>query len=79
MHALIVLMLSIAIESLSNTAAAVDKAFTGTFEGTSRACSGALYVRAKTIFHYRGRTCQRLQLACEWLSVFGRVSEEVFA
>ncbi|WP_349252978.1 hypothetical protein [Burkholderia cenocepacia] len=29
--------------------AAADNAFTGAFQGTGRACSGALYVRAKTI------------------------------
>lgn len=28
---------------------AADNAFTGDFQGTGRACSGALYVRAKTI------------------------------
>lgn len=48
MYALKVLALSI-LGGLTATATAADKAFTGTFEGTGRACSGALYVRTKTI------------------------------
>lgn len=49
MRALILLALSVSIGSLSSAAAAADKAFTGVFKGTGRACSGALYVRSKTI------------------------------
>lgn len=33
----------------SGTAPAAGKPFTGVFEGTGRACSGALHVRSKTI------------------------------
>lgn len=39
----------LAIGSRSVVASVADKAFVGVFEGTGRACSGALHVRAKTI------------------------------
>ncbi|WP_284410717.1 hypothetical protein [Acidovorax sp. SUPP3334] len=42
-------MLAAAIGISSSTAAASEKLFTGVFDGTGRACSGALQVRAKTI------------------------------
>jgi hypothetical protein len=38
-----------AIGFFSGAVIAADGVFTGVFEGTGRACSGALYVRAKTI------------------------------
>ncbi|WP_269511034.1 hypothetical protein [Burkholderia sp. IMCC1007] len=37
------------VGTLSSAVAAADGAFTGAFQGTGRACSGALHVRAKTI------------------------------
>jgi hypothetical protein len=49
MRTLMVLALSTSIAGLPGTAVASDKVFTGVFQGTGRACSGALYVRAKTI------------------------------
>ncbi len=49
MRTLTILALSVSIGSLSGTVVAADKDFTGVFEGTGRGCSGALYVRAKTI------------------------------
>ena len=49
MRNLIFLALSVSLYGFSGIAFAADKAFTGVFEGTGRACSGALYVRAKTI------------------------------
>ena len=47
MRAPMVLMFAF-IGSISGLAAA-DAAFTGVFHGTGRACSGAVYIRAKTI------------------------------
>ena len=35
--------------ALANVAIAADEPFTGVFNGTGRACSGALYVRTQTI------------------------------
>jgi hypothetical protein len=49
MRVLVVLALGVSLGTLSSTLAAADNAFTGNFQGTGRACSGALYVRAKTI------------------------------
>ena len=49
MRCLTILGLSISIAGLSGVVVAGEKAFTGVFEGTGRGCSGALYVRAKTI------------------------------
>lgn len=48
-HALKVMALTIAAGSISSMTIANDRVVTGVFEGTGRACSGALYVRAKTI------------------------------
>lgn len=49
MRNLIILALSASLGGLSGTAVAAEKAFTGVFEGTGRACPGALFVRARTI------------------------------
>ncbi|WP_175701972.1 hypothetical protein [Burkholderia ambifaria] len=49
MRVLMTWVLSISVGSMSSVALASDQVFTGTFEGTGRACSGALHVRAKTI------------------------------
>lgn len=49
MRELTVLALFASIGSLSGMAATADDAFAGVFQGTGRACSGALHVRAKTI------------------------------
>ncbi|UEP28512.1 MULTISPECIES: hypothetical protein [unclassified Burkholderia] len=49
MRVLMAWVLSMSVGSMSSVALASDQAFTGTFQGTGRACSGALHVRAKTI------------------------------
>ncbi|RQS17360.1 hypothetical protein [Burkholderia sp. Bp8998] len=49
MRVLMVWVLSMSIGGLSSAAVAADQVFTGTFQGTGRACSGALHVRARTI------------------------------
>ncbi|WP_321920703.1 hypothetical protein [Burkholderia sp. BCC1998] len=49
MRVLMAWVLSMSIGGLSSAAVAADHVFTGTFQGTGRACSGALHVRAKTI------------------------------
>ncbi len=49
MRALMLLALSTSIGILPGTVVAADSVFTGVFQGTGRACSGALYVRTKTI------------------------------
>ncbi|RYH16501.1 MAG: hypothetical protein EON54_28250, partial [Alcaligenaceae bacterium] len=49
MHAIIFVGLSAAIGFFTSAATASDKPFTGVFEGTGRACSGEMHVRAKTL------------------------------
>ncbi|MBR8417426.1 hypothetical protein K6W16_22500 [Burkholderia dolosa] len=49
MRILAVLVLCMSVATLSSAVVAADDAFAGVFRGTGRACSGALYVRAKTI------------------------------
>lgn len=49
MRALMVLAACVSIGGLSGSAVAADGAFTGVFQGTGRACSGALHVRANAI------------------------------
>ncbi len=48
-YALKLIALTIAEGSFSSSAIANDRIFIGMFEGAGRACSGALYVRVKTI------------------------------
>ena len=49
MHAITRVGLLGVVGIFSSAATASDKAFTGVFEGTGRACSGEMQVRAKTI------------------------------
>jgi hypothetical protein len=49
MHSVKIIALSLIITSLSNVTTAAEEKFTGDFDGTGRACSGALYVRTHTI------------------------------
>lgn len=57
-HTIMALVLSAVVGFFSIAAAASDQAFTGVFEGTGRACSGEMQVRAKTIaWHSTFSTC----------------------
>lgn len=49
MRALAALIMMASVGTSLDAAAAADDTFTGVFQGTGRACFGALYVRAKTI------------------------------
>jgi len=49
MRTLNAILLLLAIGSQPGVVSAADKAFVGVFEGTGRACSGALFVRSKTL------------------------------
>lgn len=49
MRALTALMLGLMIGNLPGPAMAADEIMAGVFQGTGRACSGALFLRARTV------------------------------
>ena len=71
--------LFLAALTANGVAVATDKPFTGIFQGTGRACSGALYVRSKTTeWHSTYSACERSRYEILEKDLTGKVHRIAF-